>query len=459
MVIKRKDLSEEQELAFQYVVKFTESTDRQMILYGSAGCGKTVLLNCLIDYLEETTDLEMVCTAPTNEAVRVIAEVTNRDYDSTIYSLMGLVLYQEDDREPKIVAGGESQLDEFDLIFIDESSMIDREMYELIQNELAIHSRVKVVYIGDSAQLPPVKDKGSDSLVFNVKNKIGLNTVQRIANDNPIIEVVTLIRNNLNSTQDVFDRITKLLEDGKSGIEFIDDKEQFLQLLCADFLSDQFKTDDNYVRVAAYTNKTVNAMNTYIRRKIYNTKELPEFMKDEKIIVGSPVIKVRKGKGKQTFKEIVYSVGERIQICELELKIEPEFGFKYWELMVVNYKEKKFRQVHATIKVVHKEYTELYKKVLVVLAQEAKESLRTKNEFGKFPSKGEAWSPFYKMKEEYTTVKYKYCSTTHQLQGTTVKNIYVIENDMDRLTWNNSERNKLKYVAFTRASKLLRIYR
>ena len=457
MAITRKDLSEEQEIAFQYIMEFISSAKRQMLFYGSAGTGKSSLLNCLIDHIEANTDNQLICTAPTNEAVRIISKLTNRDYDQTIYSVMGLVLLQEDDREPKLVVGGESSMSAYDIIFIDECSMIDSEMFALINNQLELYSRVKIIYIGDSAQLPPVKDKGIDSPVFKLPDTVGLKSVQRVSEGNPIIQTVTLIRNNLDSAVDVFPRETILIDD-KTGIEFITDKEEFLRKMYSDFLSDDYKNDDDFVRVAAYTNKTVTAMNTHIRRKLYNTREVPEYMVDEKVIVDVPITKDRRGKGKQIFKEMIYTVGERLMIKSATLTTDYEFGIKYWDMTVVNYEEKTWKQKVSYIKVIHKNSVDTYKKALSTLAQNAKEMLRTQDSRGKYPSKGVCWSPFYAMKSEYAWLKYRYCSTVHKLQGSTVKNVYVIENDMNRLTWNHSERNKLKYVAFTRASKLLRVY-
>jgi hypothetical protein len=45
----------------------------------------------------------------------------------------------------------------------------------------------------------------------------------------------------------------------------------------------------------------------------------------------------------------------------------------------------------------------------------------------------------------------------HNSQGSTVKKVYVVERDLNRLTWDDVQRNQLKYVAFTRASNKLNI--
>ena len=47
--------------------------------------------------------------------------------------------------------------------------------------------------------------------------------------------------------------------------------------------------------------------------------------------------------------------------------------------------------------------------------------------------------------------------TTHRSQGSTVENIFAVERDLNILTWDDELRNKLKYVAFSRAAKQLNI--
>ena len=123
---------------------------------------KTTLLKILIDYLEYNTHREIICTAPTNEAVRVISKMTGKKYDKTIYSLLGLALEEFDDGPAQLVVRGKSKLEGCDILAIDEASMISEELFDIIQNELDLFSYVKIIYIGDDAQLPPVQDEGKN---------------------------------------------------------------------------------------------------------------------------------------------------------------------------------------------------------------------------------------------------------------------------------------------------------
>ena len=105
-----------------------------------------------------------------------------------------------------------------------------------------------------------------------------------------------------------------------------------------------------------------------------------------------------------------------------------------------------------------KEYTKIYKYNLTRYAMEAKQKLANNKKKGAPKiSKRLAWMPYFRFKKQFSWVKYSYAITIHKAQGSTFRNVYVINADCNKLQWNDLERNKLKYVAFTRASHLLKI--
>ncbi len=269
--------------------------------------------------------------------------------------------------------------------------------------------------------------------------------VQRVAADNPIISTVTKIRENLLSERDVFDRNTNVSDDG-SGIEFWDDRDKLLKELYKDFKSDNYKKDSNYVRAALYTNKAVNALNIHIRRHIFEKDEVDEFEKGENIIADQPIMR-----NMGNFSKILYTVGQRLRVQNATLKTDNESGIKYWLLKVINYEAPKNQQEYNWIKVVSKDSQSKYDVALRDIALECKQKIV--NGY----NKRDAWKPYFQFKEEWSKVKYAYAVTVHKLQGSTIDRVYVIERDLNKLTWDNEQRNKLKYVAFTRASNLLRI--
>jgi len=459
-MITREDLSEDQEAAFQYMIKFLKTPDRQMILAGYSGTGKTALLRLFLEYIADHHTFEVVCTAPTNEAVRVIAKATGEDYSKTIYSLLGVALVYEDDREPTLQTLGTPKIHEYDIVIIDECSMLDRFIVEKIEQSLQQYSYMKVIYIGDDAQLPPIKDQKTGlkrSIVFNLKNKVQLTQVMRTAKDSPILGVATDIRNNLLSKCDVFSR-ESIVNDNGDGIIFYDSRDDFMEDMYAEFSSTEYKLNNNHVRGIAYTNKAIYAMNLQIRKRLFESDKLSEYVVGENLIVDEPITERINSK----VSKIIYNAGQRLRVLSVDTSIEDEYGFRVWDLRVVNYEDPVEDQEKRTISVIYKEDVDLYYAVLTELATEAKMKMLKqipdrngvmKNAY----TKAEAWAAYFRFKEGYSWVKYSYSMTVHKSQGSTVRNVYVVERDLNLLKWDDEERNKLKYVAFTRASNTLRI--
>ena len=122
-------------------------------------------------------NLEIICTAPTNEAVRVISKITGEDYNKTIFSLLGLALIHVDDKAPKLQAVGKAKIQEYDLVIVDECSMLDTDIVAEIEKALRQFTYMKVIYVGDDAQLPPILDTQRGlkrSIIFNLSNKVQL---------------------------------------------------------------------------------------------------------------------------------------------------------------------------------------------------------------------------------------------------------------------------------------------
>ena len=460
-MIERKDLSEDQENALQHMIKFVSSKDRQMLLAGYSGTGKSTLLNVFIDYLHNSKpNLEIICTAPTNEAVRVISKITGEDYNKTIFSLLGLALIHVDDKAPKLQAVGKAKIQEYDLVIVDECSMLDTDIVAEIEKALRQFTYMKVIYVGDDAQLPPILDTQRGlkrSIIFNLSNKIQLTQVMRTAKDNPIISVATDIRNNLNSSEDVFSRET-IINDNGDGIQFYDYRDEFMEDLYDKFCSNEYKDNNNYVRLIAYTNKAVYASNQQIRKRIFDSESLDEYVVGENLIVSEPITERINSK----VSKIIYNAGQRLRVLNVDTSVDGEYGFRIWDLRVINYEDPVEDQVKTVISVIHKEDVQLYYGALEQLATKAKskmlKQIPDKNGVMKNAyNKAEAWKEYFNFKEGYSWVKYSYAMTTHTSQGSTVKNVFVVERDLNRLTWDDEQRNQLKYVAFTRASNKLNI--
>src|ERR1700676_302020 len=157
-------------------------TDWYFCFRGYAGTGKT---SCMREVARRVgaSNARFAYTAPTNKAAKVLREIVGQA--STIYSLLGLRV--DKNGETKQIAHGKPvDLSDLDVIVVDEASMVNAHLFDLL-SDIADKFNLKVVFMGDPAQLPPVKE--SESLALQGETGIQLTKVMR--HDNQILSLVS----------------------------------------------------------------------------------------------------------------------------------------------------------------------------------------------------------------------------------------------------------------------------
>lgn len=161
-------------VSIQNLESFLTNHHQVFILKGYAGTGKTTLMKGLINYLA-TIKRPYVLMASTGRAAKVLAEKT-LESASTIHSkIYKLDAVEEDEEIRKISFSLKVNNDSFETVYIiDEASMIpDKPSMSGLLNygdgRLLAHifsfiQGRKIIFIGDPAQLPPVKNKFSAAL-------------------------------------------------------------------------------------------------------------------------------------------------------------------------------------------------------------------------------------------------------------------------------------------------------
>ena len=171
---------------------YKEESDQKsfITLGGYAGTGKTTLIAILRKLLyKQDEKLKVAFAAYTGKAARVLKTylkindvLYKKDSVGTIHSLIYSPIENE---RHEIVGWKEKDEVKFDLIIIDEASMVDQRIWRDL-----LSYKVPIIAIGDHGQLPPVQ--GSFNLMENPELK--LETIHRQAENNPIIKLSIMAR-------------------------------------------------------------------------------------------------------------------------------------------------------------------------------------------------------------------------------------------------------------------------
>lgn len=469
------ELNEQQQLVHDQLVAFITGKDRThsaYLLKGYAGTGKTFTIGHVMKTVMGAQDIpeegempifsgsaansrkySVAMSAPTNKAVRVLKKASKFEVPltfATIHSLLGL---QEkiDFQTGKVTFEPSKDFDEvrindFNVLVIDEASMLADELF---QHLVPFMNRIKIVFMGDPIQIPPVNYM--DSIPFKedqqTRYKIGvleLTDIVRQAAGNPILGYATEIRKTY-KTGNVQPHAS--LVDG-SGIEILRSSDeatirgQFDRL----FNSIEFNDDVDFMKLIAWRNATVDAYNKIIREVIYKKKDIPKIMVGERLIMDKPVLRADNRIILNTNDEVtVLSYEEDIIEVDFEVfkfnEVQVDSSpIKIYKTRVLFYDDAGNKNVEI-IKILHESSEIEFNRMLADIKNSAlktKDFVRTK-----------FWRKYFELSKKFAWVKYNYAITAHKSQGSTYTNCMVAEWDLD---YNRKveERNRIKYVSATR---------
>ena len=156
------ELSEKQRKAVRGVFG-----NKVMIITGGPGTGKTTIIKLIIELCEKE-DMEIALAAPTGRAAKRITETTGKEA-KTLHRLLELGKIEDDDIS---IDYDVAHLNK-DIIIVDEVSMVDAVLMNLLVKGLSDRSRL--VLIGDADQLPSV---GAGSVLKDLIESDVIPTVQ-----------------------------------------------------------------------------------------------------------------------------------------------------------------------------------------------------------------------------------------------------------------------------------------
>lgn len=411
-------LNDEQAVALESILEFIGDPEQFMfVLSGFAGTGKTFLMQEVVARCAKS-HAKFAFTAPTNKAAKVLRAITG--HACTIYSLLGLRI--EKNGELKKLVGGEppEDLADLDVIFLDEASMVNQHLFKLLE-DIVKYYKVKIIFLGDSAQLPPVGEPVSP--VWKLESKAVLTKIMRY--DNQILKFVTAVREVIGSPAPCI-QIKSDNANGEGVWKLL--KTAFKEAIYNEAMKGTF-ADGSKGKVIAWRNVRVAEYNDLIRRAIFGGTAIPgNYVVGDRIIATAPC--------KRGDDMLLSTDDEAIveSVIATTHPIHPEYHA--YELKCTNELGKTIRLI-----VQHPNSAAKFDSDCQELAHRAKANPKL-------------WKAFWELKDIFHEIKYGYAITAHRAQGSTYENVFVDSQDI-LLNRNRKEAFQCFYVASSRAQKRL----
>ncbi len=256
--------NEQQIVALNEMDRFLKSDETSMTLSGYAGTGKTSLMEMIAKKaVKDGKDIQFC--ASTNKAAKVLKDkVSKAGFDAkTLHKVFGIRVEgnpesKQYDAKNVINIQTRPKVDPGTTVIIDEASMINKRNYDTL-NKIAKDFSLKLIYVGDEAQLAPVGETEVSKVFSNGDGKvIHLTQVER-TDDNAILKEATDIRNGK-----PLSGVTSFNSKGE-GVAYILPKHQDAINEVLDHYVKGLKKNPDYFRVLAYYNDTVSRYNNKIR--------------------------------------------------------------------------------------------------------------------------------------------------------------------------------------------------
>ena len=418
-------LTNSQQEAADKLITFLLNQEEEIVCTGSPGMGKTHLISwfvnegysrylqiCAENQIPVVFDKRPVVTATTNKAAEVLSAKLSVPAD-TIHSYLGVIVKEDYETGTTYLKKGDNFSTKFrEIVFIDECSMIDDQLHQLIKEALF---NCKIIYVGDKDQLAPV-NSGLSPIFSSGISQIELTENVRLKNHPEMLELAE-----------------QLKETVRTGIfKPIKVKEGVIELLGGNrmqsLINELFLTPSYDNKIVTYTNKKALAYNDYIKYDLRHYES--PFVVGEHYIVNSVLLVPSAYSKKKIFNTeeeiIIEEIGDSTVYtdCLMPFEVIQLKARDYLGNLVTFYAPRDSTQFLASLKCEAK-----YKR----------------------------WKSYFRAKETIADLRLADSSTVHKAQGSTYKNIFVDLSDLSSCREADTVA-RLLYVACTRATDHVYLY-
>ena len=424
------------------------------VLSGYAGSGKTFLSTKFLE-LAEGKGMCWTSVAPTHKAVGVLHLALINEglkptwHPSTIHRLLRLKLKRKGDLEIcEETEQTKSSLEHLGLVLIDEASMIDRGLLEIILQCAKTHG-TRLVFVGDPAQLPPIGEE--ESSVFSMKCSMKRDLKEVVRHQGPVLELAGCIREGkIPSTQpSAFPEINAkgAVVECLRGTEWLESAKNALKLAA-------LEENPDGARILCYTNRSLEQLVPHARRAIHGemADQLPVLPGE--VLISREAVMVQASRANfQDSKDNDMLLGSNRELVVLDVK--PEI-FDLKSFGILNNSNIEAPVIDTLIAKVKAGELELSLRLVPPVESLSRKKLEStlldiKNK-AKSLERSEAkgfWKKFFLLRDSFASLGPASVLTVHRSQGSTFDQVYISQD----VFWpkNDLLRKQLIYVAVSRA--------
>lgn len=409
-------LSDDQKDALEKLKVWIHNDEPYFTLRGFAGTGKTYLLQMLNDF-----PISIYYSAPTNKAAKVLGTAVGR-VAKTTYSMLGLRMEQDEDELVLVQSGTPPYFPSRSILVVDEAGTAGTVLCDAI-DAVRERCKVKILYVGDPAQLNPVKEKTSPAWRKARKPECRAMLKQVMRYDNELLVLATELRDCLKQ-KNWHSPLRSNHTD--TGVWKWKTQEQFEKNLLKSVRAGNL---DNS-KVIAWRNKTVDRYNSIIRDALGFRDP---YCIGDRILMAEPI---EEGGTLIAHTDDEYGV---VDVHGNKLTVDG-VAIATWQLQLKGDQD--------LIIDVPQDVAELDR----VLAHKARVARASSGQGRRI-----AWQEFWSVKSMFQKVRYGYALTAHRAQGSTYTNIWLDQMDI-LANRNKREAFRCLYVGATRPTTNLYSY-
>lgn len=420
-------LTIDQEKAVDAFFSFLLTDEQVFVLSGGAGVGKTFTMKHISTSLMATyraaCDLmgidqlyeKSVFTATTNRAASVLEDVIQEPVQ-TIHRFLNLKVHENHKTGKTSLTKTPSWKKRSGLIvFIDESSMIDSDLYRIIMETLP---DCKIVFVGDHAQMAPINEELSPVYKdVDPKNFIFMDKPIRNADTPALIDLCTQLRHTVETGE--FAPIMEV----PGVIDYLTDQEM------QNKITEYFTEPTDSARILCYTNSRVQAYNAHIRE----LRHLPEYFTVGEKVIFSKNFKTKSG-------TIIETDRKGVVTDVSSLRTDTASQYIFADNHPITYHECRIE-------------TGLTGAITVRVATDPERLNQAMKHFSKLKN----WPAYFQLKDTYADIRIEDSCTVYKSQGGTFETIFM---DLGNIgtSFNPKQTARMLFVGASRASKRIYLY-